>query len=253
MKPAITRKSRYEISLMKTAGSIVAEVLAEMSSLIKPGVSTMELNEKAEKIILKNNAVPTFKGYRGYPGVICASVNHEVVHGIPSEKSILKEGDIIAVDVGATYKGLVGDSAKTFPVGKVDDILSKLLKCTEQALYDAIEKVIKDTSLENVSAAIEDRANVCGFGIVKSYGGHGVGRSMHEEPFVFNYRTGMPGPILKTGMTIAIEPMFNLGTGDVHTLSDGWTVITNDYQPSAHFEHTVLVSDDGPVILTKAE
>lgn len=253
MKPAITRKSRYEISLMKTAGSIVAEVLAEMSSLIKPGVSTMELNEKAEKIILKNNAVPTFKGYRGYPGVICASVNHEVVHGIPSEKSILKEGDIIAVDVGATYKGLVGDSAKTFPVGKVDDILAKLLECTEQALYDAIEKVIKETALENVSAAIEDRANICGFGVVKSYGGHGVGRSMHEEPFVFNYRTGMPGPILKTGMTIAIEPMFNLGTGDVHTLSDGWTVITNDYQPSAHFEHTVLVSDDGPVILTKAE
>ncbi len=253
MKPAITRKSRYEISLMKTAGSIVAEVLAEMESLVKPGISTLELNERAEQIILKNNAVPTFKGYRGYPGVICASVNHEVVHGIPSEKAILKEGDIIAVDVGATYKGLVGDSAKTFPVGKVDDLLVKLLKCTEQALYDAIDKVIKDTHLENVSAAIEDRANECGFGIVKSYGGHGVGRSMHEEPFVFNYRTGMPSPILKTGMTIAIEPMFNIGTGDVHTMSDGWTVVTNDYQPSAHFEHTVLVSEDGPVILTKAQ
>ena len=251
MKPVIMRKSKFEISLMKTAGSIVAEVLEEMKLLVKPGVSTYELDKRAEEIILKHNAVPTFKGYRGYPAVICASVNHEVVHGIPSEKTVLKEGDIIAVDVGATYKGLVGDSAKTFAVGKVDDILIKLLECTEQALYDSIEKVVKGSYLENVSAAIEDRANACGFGIVKSYGGHGVGRSMHEEPFVFNYRTGMPGPLLKTGMTIAIEPMFNLGTGDVHTLSDGWTVITNDLKPSAHFEHTVLVSDDGPVILTK--
>lgn len=247
----ITRKSRHEISLMRSAGSIVSEALSAMREAIKPGISTAELDEIAYRIIINNHAIPTFKGYHGFPGTICASINEQVVHGIPAKDIILKDGDIISLDVGATYKGLVGDSAITIPVGTVDPKVIDLLKTTEQALYDSIEKVMAEHYLSEVSGAIEDRANQAGFGIVKNYGGHGVGHSMHEEPFVFNYRTGNPGPILKTGMTIAIEPMFNMGTGEVHTLNDDWTVVTNDGKPSAHFEHTVLVSDDGPVILTK--
>jgi len=246
----ITRKSRHEISLMLTAGSIVAEALNEMRSVIKPGISTAELDEIAYKIIIKNHAIPTFKGYNGFPASICASINEQVVHGIPNKDIFLKEGDVISLDVGATYKGLVGDSAITVPVGEIDAELKKLLKVTEQALYDGIGKMIANNHLSEASGAIEDCANQYGFGIVKSYGGHGVGHSMHEDPFVFNFRNGIPGPVLKSGMTIAIEPMFNLGTGEVHTLEDGWTVVTNDNKPSAHFEHTVLVGDDGPVILT---
>lgn len=247
----ITRKSRHEITLMKGAGSIVAEALAEMKAAVKPGVTTLELDTIAEAIIRKNAAVPTFKGYHGYPGSICASVNEQVVHGIPSNDIILKEGDVISLDVGATYKGLIGDSAITVGVGNISSDVEKLLQVTNQSLYDAIAKMVSGNYLQDVSGAIEDRAKLHGFGIVRNYGGHGVGRSMHEDPFVFNYRTGNNGPLLKSGMTLAIEPMFNLGGDDVHTLEDGWTVVTNDGQPSAHFEHTVLVTDDGPEILTK--
>jgi len=246
----ITRKSRHEISLMRTAGSIVAEALNEMKAAVKPGISTAELDEIAYNIIIKNHAIPTFKGYHGFPASICSSINEQVVHGIPGRDIILKEGDIISLDVGATYRGLVGDSAITVPVGAVGPEIEKLMEVTNQALYDAIEKMTANTSLNDVSGAIEDQANKHGFGIVKSYGGHGVGRSMHEDPFVFNYRNSISGIILKSGMTIAIEPMFNLGTGDVHTLEDNWTVVTNDNKPSAHFEHTVLVTDEAPEILT---
>lgn len=247
----ITRKSRHEIAIMKGAGAIVAEALAEMKAAVKPGVTTLELDSIAEAIIRKNGAVPTFKGYHGYPGSICASVNEQVVHGIPSNDIVLKEGDIISLDVGATYKGLIGDSAITVGVGNISSDVEKLLEVTNQSLYDAIEQMVSGNYLQDVSGAIEDRAKMHGFGIVRHYGGHGVGRSMHEDPFVFNYRTGNNGPLLKSGMTIAIEPMFNLGGDDVHTLEDGWTVVTNDGKPSAHFEHTVLVTDNGPEILTK--
>jgi len=246
----INRKSRYEISLMKTAGSIVAEVLLELKSRVQPGISTAQLDAIAEQIILKNNAVPTFKGYHGFPATICSSINEQVVHGIPADSSILKEGDIISLDVGATYKGMIGDSAITVGVGSISKEVEQLLEVTNQALYDGIEKMVSGNQLQDVSGAIEDQANQYGFGIVKQYGGHGVGRNMHEEPFVFNYRTGDPGPILKSGMVMALEPMFNIGVGDVHTLSDNWTVVTNDGKYSAHFEHTVLVTDNGPEILT---
>lgn len=247
----ITRKSRHEISLMKSAGQIVAEAIEAMKAEVKPGISTYELDQIAYNIIIKNHAIPAFKGYHGFPATICSSINEQVVHGIPDKSVILKDGDIISLDVGATYKGLVGDSAITVPVGIIADDVAKLLEVTELALYKSIEKVIVNSHLQEVSGAVEDTANEYGYGIVKSYGGHGIGRSMHEEPFVFNYRTGNPGPLLKSGMTIAIEPMFNLGTGDVYTLDDGWTVVTNDNKPSAHFEHTVLVSEDGPEIMTK--
>jgi len=248
----IIRKSRHEISLMKTSGSIVAEVLETMKEMVKPGISTLELDEKAEKVIRDNNAIPAFKGYHGFPGTICASINEQVVHGIPNSDVILKEGDIISVDVGAIYKGLVGDAAVTLPVGQINDELKKLLEITQQSLYDGIAQARAGNKLyDTVSAAIEDRANQHGYGIVRQYGGHGVGRDLHEEPFVYNFRPGIGGPELKPGMVIAIEPMFNLGTADVHVLPDNWTVVTSDGKPSAHFEHTVLITDDEPVILTK--
>ncbi len=248
----ITKKSRHEINLMKTAGSIVAEVHELMKELVKPGVSTLELDEKAEKLIRNNNAIPAFKGYHGFPGSICASVNEQVVHGIPGKDVILKDGDIISVDVGAIYKGLVGDAAITLPVGEITDELKQLLKVTEEALYAGIEQVLAGNRIyETVSAAVEDKANEYGYGIVRNYGGHGIGRNMHEEPFVYNFRPGPPGPELKPGMAICIEPMFNLGVGTVHTESDKWTVVTDDGKPSAHFEHTILVTDSGPLILTQ--
>lgn len=250
----ITRKSRFEISLMKTAGKIVAEVHSVLKDMIKPGISTIELDEVAEKIILNNKAIPAFKGYHGYPATICASINEQVVHGIPSDNTILKEGDVISIDVGAVYKGMVGDSAITHPVGNITDELKQLLEVTNQALFDAIEQMKAGNRLyETVSGAIEDRANQNGYGIVKQYGGHGIGKAMHEDPFLFNFRTGDPGPELKPGMVIAIEPMFNLGTGDVHVLADNWTVVTDDGKCSAHFEHTVHVTNNGPVILTLPE
>ena len=248
----ITRKSRHEINLMKTAGSIVAEIHEVMKELVKPGVSTLELDEVAEKIIINNNAIPAFKGYHGFPGTICSSINEQVVHGIPDSEIILKEGDIISVDVGATYKGLVGDAALTLPVGQISDELKKLLEVTNEALHAGIAQMLAGNKLyDTVSGAVEDKANEHGYGIVRNYGGHGIGRSMHEEPFVYNFRTGLPGPELKPGMTICIEPMFNLGTGNVHTKEDNWTVITNDGKPSAHFEHTILVTNAEPLILTQ--
>jgi len=246
----ITRKSKYEISLMKVAGSIVATVLNELKDVVKPGITTAELDDIAEKIIRKNNAVPTFKGYHGFPGSICASVNHEVVHGIPNKNVVLKDGDVISIDIGATYKGMIGDAAITVGVGNINEKLMTLQDVTDKALYAAIDKIFPGKYLEDVSGAIEDMANQYGFGIVKQYGGHGVGRNMHEDPFVYNYRTGEKGPLLKPGMVIAIEPMFNLGVSDVHVLEDGWTVVTDDGLASAHFEHTVLICDEGHKILT---
>lgn len=246
----VHKKSREEIKLMKEAGNIVALVHQEMKKIIEPGLSTKDLDETAMKIIKEHKAVPTFLGYNGFPASICASINGEVVHGIPSEKTILKEGDIISIDVGATYRGLVGDGAWTYPVGNISDECKMLLETTEKALFAGIEKMRDGALLDDVSGAVEDVAKSKNLGIVRQYGGHGVGHSMHEEPFVFNYRVGN-NFVLKHGMTIAIEPMLNLGGDDVHTLEDDWTVVTNDGRPSAHFEHTVHVTDGEPEILTK--
>lgn len=247
----IKRKSRHELSLMRDAGRIVAEVLETMKTAVQPGVSTFELDEIAHKIIKGHNAIPTFLGYGGFPATICASVNSEVVHGIPRKDVILKDGDIISVDVGATYKGLVGDSAITLPVGVISDRAKLLLEVTEKSLYAAIEKMLEGNLLEDVSGAVEDVALAHEMGIVRQYGGHGVGHNMHEEPFVFNYRAGKGGIELKTGMTIAIEPMLTLGCDDVYTLDDDWTVVTADDSWAAHFEHTIAITDNGPLILTQ--
>lgn len=246
----IHKKSKFEVNIMKQAGNIVALVHAAMKDAVKEGVSTLELNDLAYKIIKDNKADPTFLGYNGFPYTICASINEQVVHGFSSQDITLKKGDIISIDVGATYKGFVGDSAWTYPVGEISDEKKMLLKATEESLFAGLEHMRTNDKLENVAGAIEDVAKKYNLGIVRQYGGHGVGRVMHEDPFVFNYRTNNP-LILQKGMTIAIEPMLNLGGDDVEVLEDGWTVVTKDKKASAHFEHTVHVTDDGPEILTK--
>ncbi len=247
---SIHRKSKFEVNLMKQAGNIVAIVHAAMKDAVKEGVTTKELDELAFKIIKEHKADPTFLGYNGFPASICTSVNEQVVHGIPSNDVILKNGDIISIDIGATYKGFVGDSAWTYPVGEISDEKKMLLKATEESLFAGLEHMKSNDRLENVAGAIEDVAKKYNLGIVRQYGGHGVGREMHQDPFVFNYRTNNP-LILQKGMTIAIEPMLNLGCDDVIVLDDNWTVVTKDKKPSAHFEHTVNVTDDGAEILTK--
>lgn len=247
---AIHRKSKFEINLMKQAGNIVALVHAAMKDAVKEGVTTKELDELAFKIIKENKADPTFLGYHGFPATICASLNEQVVHGFPSHDTILKNGDIISIDVGATFKGFVGDSAWTYAVGEISEEKQMLLKATEESLFAGLEHMKSNDRLENVAGAIEDVAKKYNLGIVRQYGGHGVGREMHEDPFVFNYRTNNK-LILQKGMTIAIEPMFNLGCDDVEVLEDKWTVVTKDKKASAHFEHTVHVTDNGPEILTK--
>jgi len=246
----INRKSRDEIKKMRHAGHIVALVHQKMKEVIEPGISTKELDNIAMQIIKENRAVPTFLGYHGFPGCICASINEEVVHGIPSEKRILKEGDIISVDVGATYMGLVGDSAWTYPVGKISNDVQRLLTVTEESLFAGIDKMREGNVLDDISTAIEMVANREKYGIVRQYGGHGVGRNMHEDPFLFNYSVGDKTP-LKQGYAIAIEPMLNLGCDEVVVASDEWTVSTADNKPSAHFEHTVVVTDSEPLIMTQ--
>jgi methionyl aminopeptidase len=246
----LNRKSRHDLNLQRTAGKIVAEALAEVIALVKPGVSTLELDQKAEAIIVKAGAIPTFKGYYGFPGTLCTSVNDEVVHGIPRAEAILKPGDIISLDCGATYKGLIADSARTVACGEVPEDITLLMERTYAGLMAAIEKMRAGLYLEDVSAAVEDVCSLYGYGLVKGYGGHGVGHALHEEPFVANHRTGERGPQLVSNVTLAIEPMFNLGVAEVYTDSDEWTVRTADHLPSAHFEHTVLITDGEPEILT---
>ncbi len=246
----INRKSRDEIKRMKHAGYIVALVHQKMKEVVVPGISTKELDEIAMKIIKENRAIPTFLGYSGFPACICTSINEQVVHGIPSEKSILKEGDIIAIDVGATYGGMVGDSAWSYRVGKVSPEVDKLMKTTEESLFAGIEQMRPGNVLDDISKAVEAVAVREGYGIVRQYGGHGVGHEMHEDPFLFNYSVG-DNTLIKSNMAIAIEPMLNLGCDDVVVNEeDGWTVSTKDGKPSAHFEHTVIATDDGPIITT---
>ena len=246
----INRKSRDEIKRMKHAGYIVALVHQKMKEVVVPGISTKELDEIAMKIIKENRAIPTFLGYSGFPACICTSINEQVVHGIPSEKAILKEGDIIAIDVGATYGGMVGDSAWSYRVGKVSPEVDKLMKTTEESLFAGIEQMRPGNVLDDISKAVEAVAVREGYGIVRQYGGHGVGHEMHEDPFLFNYSVG-DNTLIKSNMAFAIEPMLNLGCDDVVVNEeDGWTVSTKDGKPSAHFEHTVIATDDGPIITT---
>lgn len=246
----IILKSDREIDYMRDAGKIVADTLVEVKNAVKPGVSTLELDKIAEKYIRSCGAIPAFKGYGGFPASICTSINEEVVHGIPSLKK-LKNGDNVSTDVGAVINGFNGDSAKTFPVGEVGVEMQQLLDVTEQSLYKGIEKAIAGNRLGDISNAVQTFAEKYGYGIVRDYVGHGIGRKMHEDPQIPNYGSAGRGPRLKSGMTLAIEPMINLGTHEVKTLDDDWTVITKDRKPSAHFEHTIAIIDDKPEILTK--
>ena len=246
----INRKSRDEIKRMRHAGHIVALVHQKMREVIEPGISTKELDSIAHDIIRKERAVPTFLGYHGFPGSICSSINEQVVHGIPHEDIKVKEGDIISIDVGATYAGMVGDGAWTYPVGKISEECQRLLKVTEEALFAGIAQMKPDNVLDYISGAVEAVALREKLGIVRQYGGHGVGHEMHEEPFLFNYKVG-DHTLIKSGYAIAIEPMLNLGCDEVVVADDEWTVSTADKMPSAHFEHTVLATDDGPLIITQ--
>lgn len=245
----INRKSRDEIKRMKHAGHIVALVHKAMKENIKAGMSTKDLDDIAMEVIHANKAIPTFLGYNGFPASICTSINENVVHGIPSKDVILKEGDIISVDVGATYGGMVGDSAWTYSVGKIAPEIENLLKFTEESLFAGIAQMRAGNVLDDISSAVEAVANREKLGIVRQYGGHGVGHVMHEDPFLYNYSVG-DKTLIKSGMVIAIEPMLNLGCDEVIQLPDEWTVQTADKKPSAHFEHTVLATDGEPELMT---
>lgn len=252
-------KDQKDIELFRKAGALAGATLHELTRLVKPGISTWELDQAAEKLILDGGGKPTFKGYRGFPATICASVNEEVVHGIPSKHKILKEGDVISMDIGASFfredngkkLAFIGDTAITVAVGAVGPRVEKLLEDTRESLYAAIRIAKAGTTLDEIGGSIEDVAKPSAYGIVRDYGGHGIGYDYHEEPFIFNYRTGSKSK-LKAGMVIAIEPMFNLGGDKVKLKSDGWTVVTQDYKPSAHFEHSLLIMENGDAeVLTR--
>jgi methionyl aminopeptidase len=246
----IYKKSADEIAAMRRAGKIVADALARLEEAVRPGVTTAALDRIAEEYMTGAGAVPSFKGYRGFPGSICSSPNEMIVHGIPSEDVVLHEGDIISLDVGAIFEGYHGDSAWTFPVGGVDAAAAELLKVTEASLDAAIAQSVAGRRLGDVGFATQEVAEAAGFSVVREYAGHGIGRSLHEEPWVPNY--GPPGrrELLSPGMTIAIEPMVNAGGPATKVLDDGWGVVTADGSLSAHFEHTVAITEEGPEILT---
>lgn len=250
----IVRKSKAEIEKMRLAGQVVADVHRELRDRIRPGMSTLELDRMAEARIRKAGATPTFKGYQVgtevFPATLCVSINEEVVHGIPSATRILEEGSIVAIDCGATLDGYVGDSAITLAVGRIDRELELLLERTQASLYAAIAQCQVDHRLGDVSSAVESYVRPFGYGVVEDYCGHGVGRRLHEEPQVPNIGLPNTGRRLKSGWCIAIEPMINLGTHETILLEDGWTVITADRRASAHFEHSIAITDDGPIILT---
>ncbi len=243
-------KSESEIAHMRKPNRVVAELLDYMRKLVRPGVTTKELDTKAEAFIIKRGGKPAFKGYHGYPATICASINEEVVHGIPSNRH-LREGDIIGIDLGVVMDGFYGDAARTFAVGKVDETSLKLMEVTEAALYKGIEQAVPGNRLYDISHAVQEHVEAAGFSVVRDFVGHGIGRQLHEEPQVPNYGPPHQGPKLEEGMAIAIEPMVNEGTWQVKVLKDGWTVVTADGKRSAHFENTIVITENGPEILTR--
>lgn len=244
-------KSPREIEIMRQSAKIVATVLKEISELVKPGMTTADLDAYAEQRIREMGATPSFKGYHGFPASICSSINNEVVHGIPSHKKVIRSGDILKVDTGAYYEGFHGDSCITIAVGNVTSEAARLIKIAEESLYKGIEQVKAGVHLAEIAGAIEDHVKANGFTVVEQFTGHGVGRNLHEEPPVFNYRTiEIPNVKLRSGMTLAIEPILNAGSKNTRILADRWTAVTVDNALSAQFEHTVLVTDSGYEILT---
>lgn len=246
----ITIKSESELDLMRISGRVVANALEELGKRVKPGVTTKELDQFAFEFFKKNDCVPAFLGYHGYPATICASINDEVVHGIPG-KRVLEEGDIVGIDIGAFYKGYCGDSARTFPVGKVGSEIKKLLQVTWESLGKGIDQCRIGNRISDIGHAVQEYVEKQGFTVVKDYVGHGIGQAMHEEPQVPNYGKPHQGPRIVEGMCLALEPMVNVGGDAVKVLEDGWTVVTKDGKFSAHFEDTIAIRAEGPEILTR--
>lgn len=247
----IILKSQDEIKRIAEACHIAAEALENIKKIVLPKNTTLELDRFAETFIVSKGATPAFKGYKGYPASLCTSVNEEVVHGIPSAAKRLREGDIISLDVGVYYKGFYGDAAVTLPVGKINDTAKRLLAATEGALYQGMKSAVIGNRLSDISSAIQDYVETRGFSVVRNFVGHGIGRELHEEPQLPNFGSPGEGPVLMDGMVLAIEPMVNAGTWEVVILDDGWTAVTRDNSLSAHFEHTVAITLDGPKALTK--
>ena len=246
-------KTAAQISLMREAGIITGEALIIAGEAVRPGVTTKYLDDIIRRHIEKSGAVPSFLGYGGFPASACISFNDQVIHGIPSDRVVLKDGDIVKIDVGAYYKGYHGDSANTFAVGEISPIAKKLIETTKESFYKGVEQIVQGARLGDVGHAIQAHAEAAGFGVVRKYIGHGVGRNLHEDPEVPNYGTAGRGLRLREGMTFAVEPMINVGTPDVRELKDGWTVTTADGSLSAHYEHTLALTDKGVVLLTKVD
>ena len=244
------RRNEGELIKMRKAGLVVAEMHEKTRAAIRPGITTMDLNNVAAEVIERRGATSNFLGYHGFPAVICTSPNDMIVHGIPSDEIVLLEGDIISVDCGAIIEGYHGDAAYTAGVGEIDAESQRLLDVTERSLFAGIDQLSKGNRLHEVGRAVQDVAEAAGFTVVREYVGHAIGTAMHEQPQVPNYWPGSPGPTLKTGMVFAVEPMVNAGTPETMTIEDGWGVITADGKRSAHFEHTIAVTDHGPEIFT---
>jgi len=246
----VTRKSNREVELMRIAGRIVALAHKAVSKAIKPGVTTKQLDDLVEKVIRDEGAKPSFLNYSGFPASACVSINEEVVHGIPSPHRVLRSGDIVSVDIGAVYKGYHGDSAWTYPCGEISEDAKKLLEGTEASLFAGLEYAKANNHLSDISHHVQKKAESLGYSVVREFVGHGVGKKLHEDPQIPNYGLPHRGLILKPGMTLAIEPMINIGNKEVKVLKDGWTTITRDKSLSAHFEHSILITKDGYEILT---
>lgn len=243
-------KSDQEIDIMRESGKVTAHILKELENFIKPGISTMDVDRFVEDIIRSNNMIPSFKGYNGFPASACVSINEEVVHGIPDSKRILKEGDIVSVDVGCTHKGYVSDAARTYPVGKISEEADRLIRVTRESFFEGLKYCKPGFRLSDISHAIQSWVEKEGFSVIRDFVGHGVGRAMHEEPQIPNYGKPGRGPRLAKGMVFAIEPMINQGTYEVEVLLDNWTVVTQDGLLSAHYENTVVITDDEPELIT---
>lgn len=248
---AISIKNAEAIEKMRTANRIVALVHEEMKKQVRPGITTAKLDMIAEEIIRSAGATPSFKGYHGFPASICASVDDEIIHGIPSKKRVLREGSIVSIDVGAYIGGYHGDGARTYPVGEISEEAAQLIRVTRESFFAGMEFAKEGCHLHQISAAIQKKASAFGYGIVRQYVGHGVGTEMHEDPPIPNYKPIGRGPKLVAGMTLAIEPMINMGTAAVRVLDDGWTVVTQDGSLSAHYENTILITPSGYEILTQ--
>ena len=247
----IVIRSAEEIAVLREANQIVARILDELAEDIAPGVSTEALDSKAERLIRKAGGKPAFKGYRGYPKTICASINEQVVHGIPAPDALLDEGDIISIDVGIVYKGYVGDTAATYPVGAIPEERERLIRVTRESLYEGIKQARPGMRLSDISHAVQMHVEEGGFSVVRDFVGHGIGQEMHEEPQIPNFGVPNRGPRLEAGMVLAIEPMVNAGAYDVMVLEDRWTAVTTDGRPSAHFEHSIAVTDGEAEILSQ--